>query len=128
MSVASDMSGLGSACLSGFWTGRSHVAGGSDGACIGCDTVASSGTIELRGSWGTVGIERASFPSVAGRLWGSWRGGAGRPSAGSGEFDGGFRCGSGGVGGDVSDAVFRFQDQELPQADRGPGDGGRPAV
>src|ERR1700685_1549640 len=95
---------------------------------MGCDTVASSGTIELRGSWGAVGIERASFPSVAGRLWGSWRGGAGRPSARSGEFDASFRCGSGVVGGDVSDAVFRFHDQALPRADRGPGDGGRPDV
>ena len=36
--------------------------------------------------------------------------------------------GSGVVGGDVSDAVFRFHGQALPRAGGGPADGGRPAV
>ena len=105
LSRASDMSGLGSAWFVRFLNRRSHVAGGSDGACFGCDRLASCGTTELRGGWGATGIERASFSSVAGRVRGSWRGRAGRPAR-TGEFVSRSRGRSGVVGGDVSDAVF----------------------
>jgi hypothetical protein len=47
--------------LSGFWIGGSHVAGGSDGACFGCDQVASSEAFELRGRRGASWDERAHF-------------------------------------------------------------------
>ena len=56
------------------------------------------------------------------------RGGAGRPSARPGEFETGSGRGSEAVGGDVSDAVFRFHGQALPRTGGGPSDGGRPAV
>ena len=72
-------------------------------------------------------IERASFPSVAGRLRRSGRGRAGRPPARTGEFVSHSRGRSGVVGGDVSDAVFRFHSQALPQAGCGqPMAGGKP--
>ena len=33
--------------LSGFWIRGPHVAGGSNGACFGCDCFATGGTLEL---------------------------------------------------------------------------------
>src|ERR1700679_4029922 len=111
LSRASDMSGLGSAWFVRFLNRRSHVAGGSDGACFGCDRLASCGTTELRGGWGATGIERASFSSVAGRVRGSWRGRAGRPAARTGEFVSRSRGRSGVVGGDVWAAGFVFHAQ-----------------